>query len=244
MSWLFGTGMGLLLGGPLRAVVGGVFQHVVTKDTRDKVMSNTAPTNQETFFVTNLAAIMTKVAMADGHVSQEEVAIIHQFFSTKLGYRGEELRFIDGVIRETQRLNPDLLQICQVFRKASNIEIRMLLVDLTYQIASSDHVITENEQNVIDQIASQLEIPLQDHQRIQNQYTQITKQDKKKDFYSILGLQQSATNEEIKKAYRVSASQYHPDKVSHLRKELIEFANKKFTEIKTAYEGIKKDRGL
>ena len=244
MSWFFGTGIGLLLGGPLGAVVGGVFQHVVTKDTRDKVMSNTAPINQETFFVTNLSAIMTKVAMADGHVSQEEVAIIHQFFSTKLGYRGEDLRFIDGIIRETQRINPDLLQVCQAFRVASEIEIRMLLLDLTYQIAFTDHVITENEQNAINLIATQLEIPLAHHQRIKNQYTQNIKQNQKEDFYSILGLQQSATNEEIKKAYRFSASQYHPDKVSHLGKELIEFANKKFTEIKTAYEEIKTARGF
>ena len=240
MSWLFGAGMGLFLGGPLGAVVGGVTQHMLTKDTRDKIMSNPAKTNQETFFVTNLAAIMTKVAMADGHVSQEETQLIHNFFANKLGYRGEELRFIDGIIQETQRLNPDLTQICQAFRMTSNPETKMLLVDITYQIASSDHVITKNEQSTIDLIASQMGLSNEDYQTIRNQYSH----ESKKDSYSIFGLEPGATPEEIKKAYRVMASQYHPDKVSHLGNELIEFANNKFTEINAAYDELKKIKGF
>jgi DnaJ like chaperone protein len=240
MSWLFGAGMGLFLGGPLGAVVGGVTQHMLTKDTRDKIMSNPAKTNQETFFVTNLAAIMTKVAMADGHVSQKETQLIHNFFANKLGYRGEELRFIDGIIQETQRLNPDLTQICHAFRMTSNPETKMLLVDITYQIASSDHVITKNEQSTIDLIASQMGLSNEDHQTIRNQYSH----ESKKDAYSIFGLEPGATPEEIKKAYRVMASQYHPDKVSHLGNELIEFANNKFTEINAAYDELKKIKGF
>lgn len=240
MSWLFGAGMGLFMGGPLGAVVGGVLQHMVTKNTRDRIMSQTAPTNQETFFVTNLAAIMTKVAMADGHVSQEEIQIIHNFFSRKLGYKGEELQFIDGIIKETQRVNPDLVQVCQAFRMTSDVQIRMLLIDLTYQIASSDHNIADSEQSTINLIAVQLGIPEEDHQRIKNKYTQ----GKTKDFYDILGLQSGASPVEIKKAYRSMAAQYHPDKVSHLGKELIEFANQKFSEISAAYGELKKTKGF
>ena len=240
MSWIFGAGMGLFLGGPLGAVVGGVMQHMLTKDTRDRIMSNPTKTNQEAFFVTNLAAIMAKVAMADGHVSQQEVQLIHNFFANKLGYKGEELRFIDGILKETQRLNPDLTQICQAFRMASNPEIKMLLVDITYQIASTDHVITKNEQSAIDHIASQMGLSKDEHQTIRNQYSH----ENKEDCYSVFGLDPSATPEEIKKAYRVMASQYHPDKVSHLGNELIEFANKKFTEINAAYDKLKKQRGF
>lgn len=240
MGWLLGASMGALMGGPLGAVVGGVMQHIVTKNTREMIMSNPAPTNQETFFVTNLAAIMTKVAMADEHVSKEEIQVIHNFFSRQLGYRGEELIFIDGIIRETQRLNPDLSQICRAFRTTSDLQARMLLIDLTYQIACSDNRVTQNEQNAIDIIVSHLGISDEDHRMIKNKYAF----EKKKDHYSLFGLKPDATAEEIKKAYRVMASQYHPDKVSHLGKELIEFANNKFAEINTAYKELKKNKGF
>ena len=47
------------------------------------------------------------------------------------------------------------------------------------------------------------------------------------DYYNILGVSKDATGEQIKKAYRKQAMQYHPDR--NLGKE--EWANQKFKEI-------------
>jgi DnaJ-class molecular chaperone len=52
-----------------------------------------------------------------------------------------------------------------------------------------------------------------------------------KDYYQILGLQKNATAEQIKKAYRKLAMQYHPDR--NPGKE--EWAHEKFKEINEAY---------
>ena len=52
-----------------------------------------------------------------------------------------------------------------------------------------------------------------------------------KDYYQILGLQKNATGEQIKKAYRKLAMQFHPDR--NPGKE--EWANEKFKEINEAY---------
>ncbi len=52
-----------------------------------------------------------------------------------------------------------------------------------------------------------------------------------RDYYEVLGLERGASNEEIKKAYRRLAKQYHPD----FNKDDAG-AEKKFTEIKEAYD--------
>jgi molecular chaperone DnaJ len=54
-----------------------------------------------------------------------------------------------------------------------------------------------------------------------------------KDFYAILGVPRSATAEEIKKAYRKLAMQYHPDKNQGNKK-----AEEKFKELSVAYDTL------
>ncbi len=53
--------------------------------------------------------------------------------------------------------------------------------------------------------------------------------------HEILGVLPDASKKEIQAAYRQAVKNYHPDRVAHLGKELQDLANKKFIEIKEAY---------
>jgi len=61
----------------------------------------------------------------------------------------------------------------------------------------------------------------------------------KRDYYEILEVSKSASKEEIKKAYRKKALQYHPDRLTGMPEHLSELrkvAEEKFKEIQEAYE--------
>ena len=61
--------------------------------------------------------------------------------------------------------------------------------------------------------------------------------------YKVLGISPSATDDEVKAAYRQMALKHHPDRVSTLGDDVKRAAEKKFKEINDAKEKIKA-RGL
>ena len=65
-----------------------------------------------------------------------------------------------------------------------------------------------------------------------------------KDYYKILEIDNSASDEEIKKQYRNLCKKYHPDVVTHLPDSEKKVSEEKMKEIIDAYEEIKKERGI
>ena len=62
--------------------------------------------------------------------------------------------------------------------------------------------------------------------------------------YKVLEIDKSATDVEVKKAYRKMAVKYHPYKVGHLGKDFQKMAEEKFKQLNESYERIKSERGM
>ena len=62
--------------------------------------------------------------------------------------------------------------------------------------------------------------------------------------YKVLGVSETASDDEIKKAYRRLTNQHHPDKLvaKGMPEEMIKLANEKTQEIRKAWERIRDHR--
>ena len=65
-----------------------------------------------------------------------------------------------------------------------------------------------------------------------------TENDKLAEAYKVLGVDPSATNDEVKAAYRKMALKHHPDRVAALGEDVRKSAERKFQEINDAKERV------
>ena len=71
-----------------------------------------------------------------------------------------------------------------------------------------------------------------------------TSKSKLENALDIFGLDKTATNEEIKRAYKKMVRKHHPDKVAHLGEEHVLKATEIFKKINVAYDYLEQVRGL
>jgi DnaJ like chaperone protein len=189
-------------------------------------------------FATMLMSLSAAVMRADGKVLKSELDFIKSFFAQQFGpaFTTKHLQvlkhFLDGA-------EIPLQQICGDIKMRTQVEVRIQLLHYLFGLAKSDGHVAESEIQVLKQIAQLLDIPQSDFESIKSMFYRDANAD-----YHVLGIEPSATEEEIKKAYRQMAIRYHPDKVIHMGEEYQKGAKEKFQAVQEAYEHIKKSRGI
>ena len=66
----------------------------------------------------------------------------------------------------------------------------------------------------------------------------VARPDRRQRALATLGLEDSASVQEIRRAYKRLAKKYHPDRVAHLGPELVKLTEEKFKEVKQAYDDL------
>jgi DnaJ like chaperone protein len=189
-------------------------------------------------FATMLMALSAAVMKADGKPLKVELEYIKAFFAQQFGpqYSATHLQTLKHFLDAT---SIPLEQICNDINMRTNLEVRIQLTHYLFGIAKSDGHVAESEINVLRRIANLLQIPPSDFESLKNMFYRDVNSD-----YHMLGIEPTATEDEIKKAYRQMAVRYHPDKVIHMGEEFQKGAKEKFQKIQDAYENIKKSRGI
>lgn len=243
-KWL-GAGLGFTLGGPIGSVIGfavGSFVDGFSKDDilkefqENQATSNTKNTHSGDFEI-SLLILASIVIKADGKVDQRELNFVRSQF---VGMYGKEranhaFKLFKGIMKN----NISAHQVCVQIRKHITHASRLQLIHFLFGIAKSDQFVTEIEVHEIKKISGYLYINQYDFESIKAMFY-----NESDSAYKILEITKSATNDEVKKAYRKMIKKYHPDKLQGIGEEHLKGAKEKFQSIQEAYEQIKKERGL
>jgi DnaJ like chaperone protein len=234
-KWI-GGGVGWALFGPIGALLGFAFGAVVDNISITSLQTKVSPT-QHGDFIASLLVLTAAVMKADGNVVKSELEYVKRTFLSQFGE--EPTRQYMLMLRDILKQDIPVHEVCQQIKLYMDYSSRLQLLHYLFGISSSDNQIHSSEIDIIEQIASNLGISHQDISSIKAMFVKDTGS-----MYRVLEIDPSASDEEVKKAYRRMAVKYHPDKVSHLGMDMQKAAQEKFQQLNAAYEEIKKQRGI
>jgi DnaJ like chaperone protein len=236
-KWL-GGGLGFAMGGPIGGLLGFLVGSMIdgSSDQTSDFTSQSVRTSQGDFGM-SLLVLVAAVMKADGKVVKSELEYVKQFFVRQFGQESAK----QALLTLKDILNQDIpvRDVCQQIRGNMDYASRLQLLHLLFNVSLADTVIHPSEIQIIERISSYLGVSQVDFSSIKNMFIPETDSS-----YKILEIERSATDEEVKKAYRKMAVKYHPDKVSHLGEEIRKSADEKFARVNEAYNKIKKERSL
>ena len=236
-KWI-GGGLGWVLGGgPLGAIIGFALGSMF--DGASTTTRTTSYRTTEGDFKMSLLVLMACVMKADGQVQKSELAVVKRFLVNNFGEEGalEAL----GILKKLLEKPINETEMAQQINRHMNYSGKLELVHLLFQIAYADGEVSAAELNVIQRIARALQLSTLDFESLKAPFM------KQKDVnwaYKTLEIESSASNDEIKKAYRRMAMKYHPDKVNTLGEDVKKSATEKFRSVNEAYESLKQQRGM
>lgn len=232
-KWI-GGGLGWALLGPLGGVLGFVVGSMFDRsDGPQRIFTGTTHGD----FTMSLLTLTAAVMKADDKVMKSELDYVRQYFSQQFGAAAsrEAMLYLRDLLKQEIPLRDVSYQIKQRLDHAS----RLQLLHFLFAVSSADGKVHPREIEVIERIAGYLGISAKDLGSIKAMFYRDTDA-----AYRILGISTSASDDEVKKAYRTMANKYHPDKVAYLGEDIRKAAGEKFRKVKDAYETIKKDRGM
>lgn len=235
-KWI-ASGLGFVLGGPIGAIVGFVIGSIIDDTTLQTTTYTTSPgrTSPGDFGI-SLLVLIAAMMKADDRVVKSELDYVKKFFIQNFGQSTASEALI--MLRDMLKQDIPVTDVCDQISENMDYSSRLQLLHLLFDISIADNAIHASELELIERMSGYLGIAFSDFLSIRNMFIPETDS-----YYKILEIDPSATDEEVKKAYRRMAMKYHPDKVNHLGEEFRKIADEKIKKVNQAYEKIKNERG-
>ncbi|MBW2941057.1 co-chaperone DjlA [Zhongshania aquimaris] len=259
MAKIIGAILGFMVGGPLLALLGFVVGTFFDRGLGQAMRFNYGAERERVqgVFFDTVFRVMGHIAKADGRVCESEVAQAEAIIS-QLGLTGARRQDAINKFKEGSdssfKLEPQMSDFMQVAK--SQTLLRQMLLEALLTMALADGEMASAERDIVTLVAKYLGMPAAEFQRLidmvmaQRQFhsggsAQSNSGLELKKAYQAIGVDDSISDAELKRAYRKLMSQHHPDKLiaKGVPEDMLKIATEKAQEIQAAYDLIKKSRG-
>ncbi len=260
--------IGLLLGMgfyvPIGAILGlfighlfdkGYFHRLIAEAQSTKKDARGYTSTQQIFFDTSFA-VMGYIAKADGRVSKQEIQLAERIMA-EMGLSGEKRTQAINMFRQGKEPGFDYRVPLAQLRRVAWFQpglVRMFL-EMQVQIALVDGGMSQQSRSALRNVFLGLGYPERmfnlyerqfnaSHQQQSSQAGSVPVRELLSDDYKLLGLTKTATDAEVKKAYRRMMSKNHPDRLiaKGMPPEMVKLATQKTQNIKQSYDRIMNTR--
>ena len=263
---ILGGVAGLVIAGPMGAVIGAVaghaYDHYLADDAPGRrsgrrsqarpkaepelppVFSDPAETRRIAF-ATAVIVLGAKLAKADGVVSPDEIRAFRRVFRVDDGDVGDVARIYNQAKLTARGFEPYARQIAALFGRDPAL-LEELLLGL-FEVARADGELNGAELDFLRRVAGIFGFDPRTFEQIRARYAATARNlHGADDAYAVLGIARATPDDEIKRAYRQLVREHHPDHLvaKGLPEELVEQANNRLATINAAYDRIAKERGL
>lgn len=256
-SYVGGSALG---GGPLFRLLGAFAGAMLGSTVEDKIRgrrhslgdASTDPRSRSMVFCASVAAMLAKMAKADGHVSRTEIAGVEAAFR-RLGFTPAARRYAIEVFRRAKDDHHTIYQYAQDFAAAvDSVEVRELFYEILWDVAGADGAIGPNELVILRRIPRALGIRIDWYAYFASQRLGArnggpsASRDPLADAYAVLGASANDGADELKRKYRELAKRNHPDalRAQGLPEEMVGKATERMSRINAAWATIREARGI
>jgi len=254
MSWLgkaLGAAIGRVALGPWGAVIGAALGHQY--DRGRGPLPGGGERVQQRFFATTFE-VMGCIAKVDGRVSEEEIdAARHIMQAMRLGPDEVQL----AILHFTEGKSPDYALEQRLADLAAVLgprhELAGAFVDIQVRAAAGAGEIGSSKRALLIYVAEVMGFERGEIARIEAALRSgrqgkpgVSPESSLASAYQTLGVAPTASDGDVKKAYRRLMNQHHPDKLisKGLPESMIELAAKRTQQISAAYDRVKDERGF
>ena len=248
--------IGSLFGGPLGVILGAVLGHKVEgaafgRRPRRGVSYSSMPQRERSkLFCASAAAMLAKMAKADGAVSEAEIAGVENAFR-RLGFTAAARRYAIDVFRRAKDDRHTIFEYAREFAEAvDSVEVRELFYEILWDVACADGDISRTELMILQRIPRALGVRIDWYayfasQRL-HERRQTASRDPLAEAYAVLGASANDSTDELKRKYRELAKKSHPDalRAQGLPEEMIGKATERMSRINEAWAAVKEARGI